>query len=77
MWLFLTDDDHERKDVLARLAAMVGRPIEDFVGKLPIGPPALCSEIVARYRDAGVERIIFWPLTDEVRQLERLARDVI
>jgi hypothetical protein len=26
-----------------------------------------------RYREAGVERITFWPLTDEVAQLDRLA----
>jgi hypothetical protein len=30
-----------------------------------------------RYRDAGVERIVFWPLTDEVRQLDRLADDAL
>ncbi len=77
MWLFVTDDERERRDVVERLAAMLKRPVEDIEGKLPIGPPELCSEIVARYREVGVERIVFWPLGDEVRQIERIARDVL
>ena len=77
MWLFVTSNDRERRDVTRRLATMLGRPVEDVEGRLPIGPPAFCSEIVHQYREAGVERIVFWPLTDEVAQIEMLARDVL
>jgi alkanesulfonate monooxygenase SsuD/methylene tetrahydromethanopterin reductase-like flavin-dependent oxidoreductase (luciferase family) len=77
MWLHVTTDERERQDVVERLAGMLKRPLEQIEERLPIGPPALCAEIVERYREAGVERILFWPLTDEVRQVERVALDVL
>ena len=77
MWLFVTTDEGERRDVLERLAGMLKRPLEAVEGRLPIGPPALCAELVERYREAGVARILFWPLSDEVRQIERVALDVL
>jgi alkanesulfonate monooxygenase SsuD/methylene tetrahydromethanopterin reductase-like flavin-dependent oxidoreductase (luciferase family) len=73
MWLHLTDDESERTDVLRRLALLLKRDSAELEGLLPIGPPGLCTDLVARYGEAGVERIVFWPLTDEVRQLDRLA----
>jgi len=77
MWLYLTDDEAERADVMSRLAGLLRRDAEELDELLPIGPPSRCAEIVGRYRDAGVERIIFWPLTDELRQLDRLAGEAL
>jgi alkanesulfonate monooxygenase SsuD/methylene tetrahydromethanopterin reductase-like flavin-dependent oxidoreductase (luciferase family) len=73
MRFHLTDDENERTHVLRRLALLLGRDSTELEGLLPIGPPGLCADLVARYHEAGVERILFWPLTDEVRQLDRLA----
>ena len=77
MWLHLTDDESERLDVLRRLALLLRRDVTELEGLLPIGSPAACAELVARYQEAGVERIVFWPLTDEVRQLDRLVDEAL
>ncbi len=77
MWLFITDDAAEERDVVTRLATMLRRPAEDLEGTLPIGPPARCAELLARYRDVGLERIFLWPLSDEVTQVERVAHEVL
>jgi probable F420-dependent oxidoreductase len=77
MWLYLTDDDAERADVLRRLAGLLRRDVGELERSLPIGPPAACAELVTRYQEAGVDRIVFWPLTDELRQLDRLADEAL
>jgi probable F420-dependent oxidoreductase len=77
MWLHLTDDTTERQEVLGRLAALLRREPEILAATLPIGTPDHCRSIVAAYRAAGAQRILFWPLTDEVRQIERLASEVL
>ena len=56
---------------------MLHRPIEDLVGRLPIGSPAACLDLMGRYRDAGLQRILVWPMRDEVDQLERVAAEII
>jgi alkanesulfonate monooxygenase SsuD/methylene tetrahydromethanopterin reductase-like flavin-dependent oxidoreductase (luciferase family) len=77
MWLFITDDPSEQKAILGRLAELLNRDPERLADLLPVGPPAHCGAIVERYRAVGVDRILFWPLGDELRQLDRLAREVL
>lgn len=77
MWLYLTENAGERANVLERISGLLHREVDELADLLPIGPSGHCADIVARYADAGVERIIFWPLADEVRQLERLAGEVL
>ncbi len=76
-WLHVTDDDVERSQILGRLGALLRRDPERLATHLPIGTPDHCRAVVAAYRDAGAERILFWPLTDEVRQLDRLVGEVL
>ena len=56
---------------------MLRRPIEELVGRLPIGSPAACLDLFGRYRDAGLQRVLVWPMGDEVEQLERVAAEII
>ena len=77
MLLYLTDDERVRTSVLEELATLLRRDVDVLREGLPIGPPGHCARIVSRYRDAGAHRIIFWPLDDESRQLERLADEVL
>ena len=77
MWLHITDDESERRDVLARLGTLLRREPEQLASILPVGPVGHCRGIVAGYQESGAERILFWPLLDEVRQLERLAHEVL
>jgi alkanesulfonate monooxygenase SsuD/methylene tetrahydromethanopterin reductase-like flavin-dependent oxidoreductase (luciferase family) len=38
--------------------------------RLPVGSPERFAEKLLAYRDAGVQRVFIWPVTDELRQLE-------
>ena len=76
-WLFVTDDAAEVRAALERLGQMTRRPVEDLAGKLPVGSPAACLDLLGRYRDAGLQRVLVWPMRDDVEQLERVAAEII
>ena len=79
MWLYVTDDPREADRVLADvLSPTLGRPLEALQElALPIGSPEQCAERIAAFRDAGAERVLIWPLADELEQLERFRADVV
>jgi alkanesulfonate monooxygenase SsuD/methylene tetrahydromethanopterin reductase-like flavin-dependent oxidoreductase (luciferase family) len=76
-WMHVTDDEAEARVTTARVSEMLRRPIEDVAGRLPIGSPAACVDLLGRYQEAGLGRLMLWPLLDEVAQLERFAGDVV
>lgn len=76
-WTYVTDDDAEARAVTEQLSLMLRRPIEEVAGRLPIGPPAMCLDLLGRYERVGLERVLLWPLKDEVDQLERVAAQII
>ncbi len=76
-WMYITDDPSEANAVYEQLAAMLRRPMEEVVGRLPIGSAAACADLLGRYQDAGLRRMLMWPLKNEVDQMERLASEVI
>jgi alkanesulfonate monooxygenase SsuD/methylene tetrahydromethanopterin reductase-like flavin-dependent oxidoreductase (luciferase family) len=77
MWTWTTDDRAEADRVLADvLGPLLKRDPEELRGQLCVGPPGQCAELLARYVDAGCDRVHLWPLGDERRQLERIATDV-
>jgi alkanesulfonate monooxygenase SsuD/methylene tetrahydromethanopterin reductase-like flavin-dependent oxidoreductase (luciferase family) len=76
-WLYITDEETEARAVYERLGQMLRRPIDDLVGKLPIGSPAACLDLLSRYRDAGMQRVLLWPMRNEIEQLERVAAEII
>ena len=64
--------------VLSLMAASMNRPIDDLRQSLPIGTPSQVAEIVARYRDAGLQRMFVWPVgNDPVEQLQLFADAVL
>lgn len=76
-WTYVTDDQAEERVVTEQLSRMLRRPIEEVAGHLPIGSPAMCLDLLGRYERIGLERVLLWPLKDEVHQLERIAAEVI
>jgi probable F420-dependent oxidoreductase len=70
------DDDlaRARGRIEAALAHHYGRPVP---GVAVAGPPAACAAGVGEIAAAGAELILLNPLTDDARQLERLALEVI
>jgi alkanesulfonate monooxygenase SsuD/methylene tetrahydromethanopterin reductase-like flavin-dependent oxidoreductase (luciferase family) len=71
-WLHITDDRAGAERALADvLSPMLRRSVEELGAlSLPIGPAEVCAERLAAYAHAGVQRVLLWPIHDEVRQLE-------
>ena len=76
-WLYVTDDTTKERAVITRLSRMLRRSEEEVATRLPIGSPARCVDLLSRYREVGVARILLWPVGDEIEQVERVASDVI
>ena len=42
-----------------------------------MGPALAFAEKLGAFRDAGVQQVLIWPVTDEERQLELFCEQVI
>jgi alkanesulfonate monooxygenase SsuD/methylene tetrahydromethanopterin reductase-like flavin-dependent oxidoreductase (luciferase family) len=74
MWTWITEDAREADRVLHDvLAALLKRDADDLRDRLCIGPAGKCAELLSRYAEAGCQRVHFWPLGDEPRQIELVA----
>ena len=56
---------------------MLNRPPDELAGRLPIGTPEACAEILRGYAAAGVDLVCIWPLVEPERQLERFMQEVV
>ena len=77
MWTWVTEDRAEGDRVLADvLAPLLRRDPAELRTQVCVGSAAHCAELLARYADAGCDRVYLWPLGDEARQIERMAEAV-
>jgi alkanesulfonate monooxygenase SsuD/methylene tetrahydromethanopterin reductase-like flavin-dependent oxidoreductase (luciferase family) len=77
MWTWVSKDRTEGDRVLADvLAPILGRDPDDLREQVCVGTAEHCAELLARYAEAGCERVYLWPLGDEARQLELVAKAV-
>jgi alkanesulfonate monooxygenase SsuD/methylene tetrahydromethanopterin reductase-like flavin-dependent oxidoreductase (luciferase family) len=77
MWFHITEDrDEADRIVRERLATAIHRPEEVLRDRLPVGPPTRFAELLADFRDAGVQLVLIWPVADEQRQLELFCEKV-
>lgn len=78
MFLYLTEDAAAADTVLTQvLAPTLRRPPEVLRERLLVGSAGECAEKLARYRAAGAERILVWPVGDELHQLESFHDSVL
>jgi len=78
MFFHVTEDRAEADHiVLNLLAPMLRCPGEELRRHLLVGPAGECAGKLDAYRSAGVERIILWPVKDELRQLGAFREQVI
>jgi alkanesulfonate monooxygenase SsuD/methylene tetrahydromethanopterin reductase-like flavin-dependent oxidoreductase (luciferase family) len=76
MWFHV--DPREAEDVLeTRLASRIHRPVDELRERLPFGSADRVHDLVASYRDAGLQWMFVWPVADELEQLQRFADQVI
>ena len=75
MWLYVTEDRREAERILGEvLSPTLNRPVDYLRERLPIGPAEECAEKMAAFRDVGAQRILLWPIADDLEQL-RLFHD--
>ena len=73
MWTWVSTDRSEGDHMLADvLAPVLRRDPEDLRAQVCVGPPEHV-ELLARYAEAGCQRVYLWPLGDEPPQLELIA----
>jgi alkanesulfonate monooxygenase SsuD/methylene tetrahydromethanopterin reductase-like flavin-dependent oxidoreductase (luciferase family) len=74
MWTWVAKDRSEADRVLADvLAPILKRDPDELRNQVCVGPAEHCAELLARYAEAGCDRVYLWPLGDEPRQLELIA----
>lgn len=77
MWTWVSKDQAESDRVLADvLAPVLRRDPDELRAQVCVGSAEHCAELLASYAEAGCQRVYLWPLGDEARQLELVARDV-
>lgn len=70
MFMYITNDNGETERVLAEtLTALLNRPVDQLRERLLVGSPEVCAEKLAAYKAAGVQRVLIWPIKDEIEQL--------
>jgi len=81
MFFHVTEARAESNEVLTFLSGVLGRPAADLRDRFLVGPANECIEKIGAYREAGAQRILVWPVRNELRQLElfteRVARHVV
>jgi probable F420-dependent oxidoreductase len=78
MFLHATEDPAEADHVCHNiLAPTLKRPAQELRERLLVGPPAECAQKLAAYQSAGAQRIMLWPLTNEIFQLETFHQQIL
>ena len=78
MWAWITGSRQEADRVLSGIVApLVRRDPAELRGRICVGSAAECAELLSRYACAGCQRVHFWPVGDEPRQIELIAGEVM
>jgi alkanesulfonate monooxygenase SsuD/methylene tetrahydromethanopterin reductase-like flavin-dependent oxidoreductase (luciferase family) len=77
MWTWVAADRAEGERVLAEvLAPLLGRDPSELREQVCVGTAEHCAQLLARYAQAGCDRVYVWPMGEERRQLELVAAEV-
>jgi alkanesulfonate monooxygenase SsuD/methylene tetrahydromethanopterin reductase-like flavin-dependent oxidoreductase (luciferase family) len=77
MWFYITEDQSEADRILEkRLVPVINRPESMLRERLPVGSAAAFAEKLNAFHEAGVRRVLIWPVADEQRQLELFCEQV-
>jgi len=78
MWTWITSSRSDAERALSGIVApLVGRDPAELRGQICVGSAGECAELLSRYARAGCQRVHFWPLGDERRQIELIAGEVM
>ena len=76
MFFHVTEDRAEADEVLTFLSTVLRRPSDELRDRFLVGAAHECIEKIQAYSHAGVQRILLWPVRNELRQLELFAERV-
>ena len=78
MWTWITDKRSDAERVLSQVVGpLVKKDPADLRGRICVGSAGECAELLSRYARAGCQRVHFWPVGDERRQIELIAGEVL
>jgi alkanesulfonate monooxygenase SsuD/methylene tetrahydromethanopterin reductase-like flavin-dependent oxidoreductase (luciferase family) len=78
MWAWITDKHSDAERVLSDVVGpLVKKDPAELRGRICVGPADECAELLSRYARAGCQRVHFWPVGDERRQVELIAGEVM
>jgi hypothetical protein len=78
MWAWITGSRSDADRVLSGIAGpLVGRDPSELRGRVCVGSAGECAELLSRSAGAGCQRVHFWPVGDERRQVELIAGEVM
>jgi alkanesulfonate monooxygenase SsuD/methylene tetrahydromethanopterin reductase-like flavin-dependent oxidoreductase (luciferase family) len=70
-FMHLTEDAVAADAILSEvLAPTLRRSPDELKERLLVGPAGECSDKLARYEEAGADRVLVWPIGDALHQLE-------
>lgn len=77
MWCYVAEDRSEAKRLIREvLSPTLNRPEDELSQRVPVAPARKCAEKLVAYHLAGAQRVLLWPIADELRQLEILQKQV-
>ena len=71
------DKDEVRRMVKDMLSPILGRPPEQLENLLLFGTVEECIQKINAFREAGAERIHFWPISDFEEQMEIFRKEIV
>jgi probable F420-dependent oxidoreductase len=78
MFLHATEDPAEANHICQNiLAPTLKRPAKDLRERLLVGPPEECAQKLAAFQSAGARRMMLWPITNEIPQLETFHQQIL
>jgi len=78
MWVWITDKRPDAERVLSGVVGpLVKKDPAERRGRICVGSAHECAELLSRYARAGCQRVHFWPVGDERRQVELIAAEVM
>jgi alkanesulfonate monooxygenase SsuD/methylene tetrahydromethanopterin reductase-like flavin-dependent oxidoreductase (luciferase family) len=77
MFFHITEKRADAEEVLTLLSTVLRRPADELRDRFLVGPAGKCIEKLRAYAHAGVQRMLLWPVRDELRQLELFSSRVL
>lgn len=78
MWAWITEKRSDAERIMSEVVGpLIKKDPAELRGRICVGSAHECAELLSRYARAGCQRVHFWPVGDERRQVELIAAEVM